>query len=190
MGPSTCRHAQNVNHMHSHLTGIGGGTGYTTTRTANRFLADAYIWQASSVALHGTVLRSACGPVSVAPPAWPGWMGVGCFLPWSMPVTVAVEAPSMRTRLLRRLIAAGRTAAPALHRRLLAVTRPPAAPLVARTLADLARGKPALIAESALLRRQLIILQRSVKRRRCSRADRTVLVLLAVYRPTLGFVRE
>ncbi len=73
----------------------------------------------------------------------------------------------MRTRLLQRLIAAGRTAAQTLRRRLLAATKPSAVPLVADTLADLVRSKPALIAENALLRQQLIILRRSVKRPRC-----------------------
>ncbi len=54
----------------------------------------------------------------------------------------------------------------------------PASPLVG-TLADLARSRPALIAENALLRHQLAILHRSVKRPRCTPADRALLVLLA-----------
>jgi putative transposase len=51
--------------------------------------------------------------------------------------------------------------------------------LVAGTLADVARSKPELIAENALLRQQLLILRRSVKRPRCIERDRTLLVLLA-----------
>jgi putative transposase len=47
------------------------------------------------------------------------------------------------------------------------------------TLADLARSKPELIAENALLRQQLIILKRQVKRPRCTKTDRILLVLLA-----------
>ncbi len=73
----------------------------------------------------------------------------------------------------------GHAAAHALYRRLLVATRPSATPLVAGTLADLARSKPTLIAENALLRQQLVVLQRSVKRPRRTPADRTLLVLLA-----------
>jgi putative transposase len=47
------------------------------------------------------------------------------------------------------------------------------------TLADLGRSKPALIAENALLRQQLIILHRQVKQPACTQVDRTLLVLLA-----------
>jgi putative transposase len=85
----------------------------------------------------------------------------------------------MPGRLLRRLIAVGRAAAQAFHRRLLAAARPAAAPLVAGTLADLARSTPALVAENALLRHQLAIFRRSVRRPRCTSADRALLVLLA-----------
>ncbi len=57
----------------------------------------------------------------------------------------------MCTRPLHRLLAASRAAALALRRRLLAATRPVTAPLLAGTLADLARTKPELLAENALL---------------------------------------
>lgn len=80
-----------------------------------------------------------------------------------------------------------------LRRRLLAATRPPIAPVALGTLADLARSKPALVAENALLRHQLAVLRRSVKRPRCTPADRALLVLLAsrvrVWRQTLLIVR-
>src|SRR5687767_194575 len=46
------------------------------------------------------------------------------------------------------------------------------------TLADLARSKPQLIAENLLLRQQLIVLHRSVKRPRFTPADRCLFVLL------------
>ncbi len=85
----------------------------------------------------------------------------------------------MFTRLRQRLSGASRATARTLRQRLLAATRPAAAPLVTGTLADLIRSKPALIAENALLRQQLIIVQRSVKRPRCTSADRVLLVLLA-----------
>jgi putative transposase len=45
--------------------------------------------------------------------------------------------------------------------------------------ADLARGKPELIAENALLRQQLIVLGRTTKRPRLTPGDRALLVLLA-----------
>jgi transposase InsO family protein len=59
------------------------------------------------------------------------------------------------------------------------ITKPATGSLCAGTLADLVRTKPELIAENALLRQQLIVLRRSVKRPRCTRVDRAVLVLLA-----------
>ena len=85
----------------------------------------------------------------------------------------------MCSRLLHRLLAAGRATAQALRRRLAAATRPAAAPLATGTLADLARTKPQLIAENALLRQQLVILRRQTKRPGCTPADRALLVLLA-----------
>jgi putative transposase len=47
------------------------------------------------------------------------------------------------------------------------------------TFADLARSKAELMAENALLRQQLIILKRQVKRPVCIKTDRVFLVLLA-----------
>jgi transposase InsO family protein len=47
------------------------------------------------------------------------------------------------------------------------------------TLADLPRSKGDLIAENALLRQQLLVLRRSMKRVHCTPTDRTLLVLLA-----------
>ena len=44
---------------------------------------------------------------------------------------------------------------------------------------DLARSKPQLVAENLLLRQQLIVLQRSVKRPRFTPAERGLFVLLA-----------
>ena len=51
--------------------------------------------------------------------------------------------------------------------------------LVVGAVADLARGKPDLIAEHALLRQQLIVLGRTAKRPRHTPRDRALLVLLA-----------
>src|SRR5919199_86808 len=85
----------------------------------------------------------------------------------------------MYSRLLHRLLTAGQAAALALRRRLVAATRPAAAPLLTGALADLARTKPELLAENAILRQQLLILRRQVKRPRCTQLDRALLVLLA-----------
>jgi putative transposase len=48
-----------------------------------------------------------------------------------------------------------------------------------QTLADLGRSKSELVAENALLRQQLTILRRQVKRPACTKTDRVLLVLLA-----------
>ena len=85
----------------------------------------------------------------------------------------------MVARLVSRVRQAVQRCAQALGRRVAAATTPAASPLVGGTLADLVRSKPALIAENALLRQQIIILRRSVKRPRCTPADCTLLVLLA-----------
>lgn len=58
-------------------------------------------------------------------------------------------------------------------------TKPLTSSLPFGTLADLARSKPELIAENALLRQPLIILKRQVKRPACTKTDRILLVLLA-----------
>src|SRR5690348_1411895 len=84
----------------------------------------------------------------------------------------------MIARLLRHVTATGRALAQAFQRRLRAATKPAAAPLVVGAVADLWRSKPELVAENALLRQQLIILQRSVKRPRYTATDRALLVLL------------
>ncbi len=58
-------------------------------------------------------------------------------------------------------------------------TKPLTSSLPLGTLADLARSKAELMAENALLRQQLIILKRQVKRPACTKRDRILLVLLA-----------
>jgi putative transposase len=56
-------------------------------------------------------------------------------------------------------------------------TKPLSSSLPLGTLADLARSKADLVAENALLRQQLIILKRQVKRPACTNMDRMLLVL-------------
>jgi len=85
----------------------------------------------------------------------------------------------MPAHFLHRIARFGRNLAQRLERRLLAATKPAAPVLIVGTLADLTRSKPVLVAENALLRQQLLILRRSVKRPRCTAADRALLVLLA-----------
>ncbi len=58
-------------------------------------------------------------------------------------------------------------------------TKPLLTSLMLGTLHDLARSKSELVAENALLRQQLIILKRQLKRPACTRTDRILLVLLA-----------
>ena len=58
-------------------------------------------------------------------------------------------------------------------------TKPLSSSLPLETFADLGRSKSELIAENALLRQQLIILKRQVKRPVCTNRDRIFLVLLA-----------
>ncbi len=85
----------------------------------------------------------------------------------------------MLPQLAHRCAQLGRSLARAIRQRLIAATKPADQSVVAGTLADLVRGRPALIAEHAFLRQQLLILRRSVKRPRCTPADRALLVLLA-----------
>jgi putative transposase len=66
-----------------------------------------------------------------------------------------------------------------LHQRLVDWTKPSTTSLLVGTLTDLPRRKSELVAENALLRQQLIILRRQVKRPAYSKADRMLLVLLA-----------
>jgi putative transposase len=58
-------------------------------------------------------------------------------------------------------------------------TKPLTSSLPLQTLADLGRSKSELLAEIVLLRQQLIILERQVKRPTFTRTDRVLLVLLA-----------
>ena len=58
-------------------------------------------------------------------------------------------------------------------------TKPLRTSLPLATLTDLGRNKSELVVENALLRQQLIILRRQVKRPACTKTDRMFLVLLA-----------
>jgi putative transposase len=66
-----------------------------------------------------------------------------------------------------------------LQERVLRWIKPSTTSLVFGTLADLTRGKAELLAENALLRQQLIILRRQMKRPVYRKTDRVLLVFLA-----------
>jgi hypothetical protein len=85
----------------------------------------------------------------------------------------------MVAALVRGLRRLGRRLVQAVCRGLEAATKPSSTRLVVDTLADLPRNKVELIAENALLRQQLLVSRRSVKRVHCSPTDGTLLVLLA-----------
>jgi putative transposase len=79
--------------------------------------------------------------------------------------------------LVPRLAAPRQALAPLLHARLRALTKPAAAPLVGGAVTALRRSRPELLAENALLRQQVILLQRRVKRPRCTAIARALRVL-------------
>ena len=100
----------------------------------------------------------------------------------------------MGARLLDRARHLARNGVHALQRHLLRWIRPATSgSLVLGCAADLVRSRSELVAENALLRQQLIVLARSVKRPCLSRADRPLLVLLAsrvrAWRQTVLIVR-
>jgi putative transposase len=66
-----------------------------------------------------------------------------------------------------------------LQARFLQWTKPLTSSLPFQTLTDLGKSKSELVAENALLRQQLIILKRQVKRPACTKTDRVLLVFLA-----------
>ena len=77
---------------------------------------------------------------------------------------------------LKRLIG---TSASVLRTRFFHWTTPLTSSLPLGALTDLARSKPELMAENALLRQQLIMLKRQVKRPAYTKTDRILLVLRA-----------
>ncbi len=67
----------------------------------------------------------------------------------------------------------------ALHDSIVRWMKPHSTSLLLGTIADLARGKSELLVENALLRQQVIILRRQVKRPACGKTDRFLLLFLA-----------
>ncbi len=66
-----------------------------------------------------------------------------------------------------------------LHDGIVRWIKPRSTSLVLGTIADLAKGKSELLVENAMLRQQLIILRRHVKRPACRKTDRILLVRAA-----------
>jgi hypothetical protein len=66
-----------------------------------------------------------------------------------------------------------------LHDGIVRWLKPRSTSLLFGTIADLAKGRSELMVENALLRQQLIILRRHVKRPACRKTDRFLLVLFA-----------
>jgi hypothetical protein len=82
-------------------------------------------------------------------------------------------------RILSHLRRLKKSCLDALSSRLTHWTKPLVTSLPLATLTDLGRSKSELVAENALLRQQLIILRRQVKRPAYTKTDRMFLVLLA-----------
>jgi putative transposase len=82
-------------------------------------------------------------------------------------------------RMLTYVTCMTRLCLQSLHHRFVAWTKPDTTSLMPGMLTDLTRSKSELVAENALLRQQLIILRRQVKRPVCTKPDRMLLVFLA-----------
>jgi hypothetical protein len=79
-------------------------------------------------------------------------------------------------RLVRSIVGRGlRAAGTAISR----LTKPVSPSPARGVVSDFARGKSQLVAENLLLRQQLVVLNRSVKRPHFTRAERGLFVLLA-----------
>jgi putative transposase len=85
----------------------------------------------------------------------------------------------MVASLLRRLRQRATSCSQALQQRLFRGTRPATYGPLAGMAADLTGSKAQLVAANALLRQQLLVLGRQVKRPVCTPRDRALLVLLA-----------
>ena len=85
----------------------------------------------------------------------------------------------MVVKLVKRIRQMVSSSVQALQARLRSWTKSFSTTLTFGSIHDLARSKPQLVIENALLRQQLIVLTRSVKRPRLTPTDRALLVLLA-----------
>src|SRR5260221_10481551 len=86
---------------------------------------------------------------------------------------------NMLTALINVGKAIGRNGIQWFNQKLQQWTKPANGSAVLETVSDLLRPKPELVLENALLRQQVIILQRGVKRPQVTNTERRLLVLLA-----------
>jgi hypothetical protein len=77
---------------------------------------------------------------------------------------MAEREERMLTAIATAIRRRARAALRAVHRRLLAWTRPAVGLIIGSTVGDLTRTKTELVAENAFLRQQLVVLARQVKR--------------------------
>jgi putative transposase len=98
---------------------------------------------------------------------------------WSGITLVVSEEFSMFANLVNRVRRVITTGVHMLRNQISLRTKPAPTSLVHGSLHDLVRTQPQLIAENALLRQQLIVLNRSVIRPHLTNTDRSLLVLLA-----------
>jgi hypothetical protein len=85
----------------------------------------------------------------------------------------------MFTRLVNWVKQTITTAVQGLRKQISGRTKPLSTSLAFGSLCDLVRSKPELVAENAVLRQQVIVLNRSVKRPHLTSMARSILVLLA-----------
>jgi hypothetical protein len=83
------------------------------------------------------------------------------------------------TKVLRQVVAIAQPIMKKLETQVKAWTKPTTDSLVVGTAADLVKSKEQLIMENALLRQQVIVLNRQVARPQLTAKDRSLLVLLA-----------
>jgi putative transposase len=93
-------------------------------------------------------------------------------------ISTIMEVLSMFASLLQPLKQMFTISIDAIRKHISAWTKPAASSVVLSGVQNLARSKPQLVAENALLRQQLIVLHRTIKRPRCTNTDRALLVLL------------
>lgn len=85
----------------------------------------------------------------------------------------------MWLKVLNQVMKRGQPVLDWMETKLKAWTKPVTESMVVGTVSDLMQSKPALVAENAFLRQQLIVLKRQVKQPKLTDRDRGLLVLLA-----------
>ena len=105
------------------------------------------------------------------------WIGI--HLPFLVNTHLGKGAIELVRHILNSLMPLATSGFHQLHSVMIRWTKPLSTPLLLGMGTDLFRSKSQLLAENALLRQQLLILRRQVKRPACTKADRIVLVLLA-----------